>query len=166
TVTEPPSPSILLPTTASKHPMLLNPNSKNIKRGVESGGVASAVVVVGVAAAVVLMVGVMFGGGSGVERGGGGWCGFGGGEVRLWCWRQWGGDRSHGGAARVVAAMMVAVAARDSGGKWRVVASDMMGRIDRSKRSIFGFAGKSPPKKFSGGGVVVAGGGCRIGIER
>nr|GFB68455.1 hypothetical protein [Tanacetum cinerariifolium] len=39
-------------------------------RGDESGGVASAVVVVvGVAVAVMLMVGVVFGGGSGVERG-------------------------------------------------------------------------------------------------
>nr|GFB38341.1 hypothetical protein [Tanacetum cinerariifolium] len=33
----------------------------------------------------------------------------------------------------------------------RVVASDLMDRVDRSKRSIFGFAGKSPPEKFSGG---------------
>nr|GFA51267.1 hypothetical protein [Tanacetum cinerariifolium] len=101
----------------NKHPNYCKPNTPSC-RGGESGGVASAVVVVvGVAAAVVLMAGVVFGGGSGVERGGGGWCGFGGGEVRLWCWRQWGGDGSHGGAAKVVAAMMVAVAMRDSGGE-------------------------------------------------
>nr|GFC08733.1 hypothetical protein [Tanacetum cinerariifolium] len=56
-------------------------------------------------------------------------------------------DGSHGGAARVVAAMMVAVAARDSGGKWRVVASDMNGRIDRIKRSIFWFRRKKPAEK-------------------
>nr|GFB45689.1 hypothetical protein [Tanacetum cinerariifolium] len=41
----------------------------------------------------------------------------------------------------------------------RVVASDLMDRVDRSKRNIFGFAGKSPPEKFFGGGDVVAGGG-------
>nr|GEX68430.1 hypothetical protein [Tanacetum cinerariifolium] len=36
--------------------------------------------------------------------------------------------------------------------------SDIVDRIDRLLRIIFGFAGKSPPKKFSGGGnVVVAG---------
>nr|GEW72703.1 hypothetical protein [Tanacetum cinerariifolium] len=44
-------------------------------------------------------------------------------------------------AATVVTAVVV----------WRrVVASDLMDRVDRSKRSIFGFAGKSPPEKFSG----------------
>nr|GEV51995.1 putative reverse transcriptase domain-containing protein [Tanacetum cinerariifolium] len=55
-------------------------------------------------------------GGEGL-KGGDAWCSFGGGEVRLWwsCWRQWGGDGSHGGAAMVVAAMMLALAARDSG---------------------------------------------------
>nr|GFD18941.1 hypothetical protein [Tanacetum cinerariifolium] len=47
--------------------------------------------------------------------------------------------------------MLVAVA-RDNGGEKRVVASDMMGRIDRVIRNLFGFAGKIPPEKFSGGG--------------
>nr|GEU86736.1 UBN2 domain-containing protein [Tanacetum cinerariifolium] len=40
-------------------------------------------------------------------------------------------------------------------------------RVDRLMRSLFGFAGKSPPKKFSGGGnVVVAGGRAAGGGER
>nr|GFB38690.1 hypothetical protein [Tanacetum cinerariifolium] len=38
----------------------------------------------------------------------------------------------------------------------RVMTSGMKDRVDRSKRSIFGFAGKSPTEKFSGGGGVVA----------
>nr|GFB72540.1 hypothetical protein [Tanacetum cinerariifolium] len=44
----------------------------------------------------------------------------------------------------------------------RVRESDIRDRIDRKVGSIFGFAGKRPPEKFSGGGSVVAGGGCRI----
>nr|GEV15658.1 hypothetical protein [Tanacetum cinerariifolium] len=39
----------------------------------------------------------------------------------------------------------------------RVGASDMVDRIDRKVMILFGFAGKSPPEKFSGGGGVVAG---------
>nr|GFC06797.1 hypothetical protein [Tanacetum cinerariifolium] len=52
-------------------------------------------------------------------------------------------------AVRVAA---VVVVARDSDGERRVRESDMMGRIDRVIRSIFGFAGKSPTGKFSGNG--------------
>nr|GEW32841.1 reverse transcriptase domain-containing protein [Tanacetum cinerariifolium] len=55
----------------------------------------------------------------------------------------------------------------------RVGGGGVWDRVDRLMRSLFGFAGKSPPKKFSGGDVVVvgggrlvAGGGCRIGRER
>nr|GFB06522.1 hypothetical protein [Tanacetum cinerariifolium] len=48
---------------------------------------------------------------------------------------------------------------RQRDGERRVRESDMMGRIDRVIRSIFGFAGKSPPEKFSAGGVVAAAGG-------
>ncbi|GKE21631.1 hypothetical protein Tco_1433143 [Tanacetum coccineum] len=44
------------------------------------------------------------------------------------------------------------------GGFWRVKESDVVGRIDRLTRSIFGVHRKTPPEKFSGGGdVVVAG---------
>nr|GEW04283.1 transposon Ty3-G Gag-Pol polyprotein [Tanacetum cinerariifolium] len=36
--------------------------------------------------------------------------------------------------------------------RWRVVASDILDRIDRLMERLFGFAGKSPPEKFFGGG--------------
>nr|GEY92181.1 hypothetical protein [Tanacetum cinerariifolium] len=52
-------------------------------------------------------------------------------------------------AVRVAA---VVVVARDSDGERRVRESDMMGRIDRVIRSIFGFAGNSPTGKLSGSG--------------
>nr|GFC37263.1 hypothetical protein [Tanacetum cinerariifolium] len=60
----------------------------------------------------------------------------------------------------------------DEGGKWRrVVASDIVDRIDRKVGNNFGFAEKSPPEKFSDDGGVVAGGGGRwsaaaVGRER
>nr|GEW48807.1 retrotransposon protein [Tanacetum cinerariifolium] len=55
---------------------------------------------------------------------------------------------------------------RGSDGERRVRESDMMGRIDRVTRNLFGFAGKIPPEKFSGGGRMVASCGCRIlGVE-
>nr|GFD05244.1 hypothetical protein [Tanacetum cinerariifolium] len=38
----------------------------------------------------------------------------------------------------------------------RVRESDMMGRIDRVTRSLFGFAGKISPEKFFDGGSVAA----------
>nr|GFB47819.1 hypothetical protein [Tanacetum cinerariifolium] len=41
----------------------------------------------------------------------------------------------------------------------RVRESGVEGRIDRVTRKLFGFAGKIPPEKFSGGRRVVAGGG-------
>nr|GFD61825.1 hypothetical protein [Tanacetum cinerariifolium] len=41
----------------------------------------------------------------------------------------------------------------------RVRESGVEDRIDRETRILFGFAGKIPPEKFSGGGRVVAGGG-------
>nr|GEU84996.1 transcription factor, MADS-box [Tanacetum cinerariifolium] len=50
------------------------------------------------------------------------------------------------------------VVAVDEWGR-RVRESDMVHRIDPVTRSLFGFAGKIPPKKFSGGGSMVAGGG-------
>nr|GFB41607.1 hypothetical protein [Tanacetum cinerariifolium] len=37
-------------------------------------------------------------------------------------------------------------------GKGRVRESGVEGRIDRETRILFGFAGKIPPEKFSGGG--------------
>nr|GFA70992.1 retrovirus-related Pol polyprotein from transposon TNT 1-94 [Tanacetum cinerariifolium] len=45
-----------------------------------------------------------------------------------------------------------------SGGERRVRESGVEGWIDRVTSNLFGFAGKIPPKKFSGGGRVVAGG--------
>nr|GEV61491.1 hypothetical protein [Tanacetum cinerariifolium] len=77
--------------------------------------------------------------------------------VMLWCRR--GGDGSHSGAAVVVT------------GRWcrgwqrsdvemgrRVGESGLKDRVDRKTGSLFGFVGKSPPKKFFGGGGLVAGG--------
>nr|GEZ71385.1 hypothetical protein [Tanacetum cinerariifolium] len=76
----------------------------------------------------------------------------------LWCGGR--GDGSHSGAAVVVT------------GRWcrgwqrsdvemgrRVGESGLKDRVDRKTGSLFGFAEKSPPEKFSGGGDVVAGGG-------
>nr|GFA96423.1 hypothetical protein [Tanacetum cinerariifolium] len=40
----------------------------------------------------------------------------------------------------------------------RVGASDIVDRVDRVIKILFVFAGKSPPKKFSGDGVVAGGG--------
>nr|GEY85258.1 hypothetical protein [Tanacetum cinerariifolium] len=39
-----------------------------------------------------------------------------------------------------------------SGVRWRVRGSGVDDRIDRSEGNKFGFAGKIPPEKFSGGG--------------
>nr|GFB40539.1 hypothetical protein [Tanacetum cinerariifolium] len=50
------------------------------------------------------------------------------------------------------------VAARGVVEKRRVRESGVEGRIDRVTSNLFGFAGKIPPEKFSGGGVVAAGG--------
>nr|GFA79963.1 hypothetical protein [Tanacetum cinerariifolium] len=63
----------------------------------------------------------------------------------------------------VVVVPAVVAVARDSGVRWRVGESGVDDWIDRSEGNKFGFAGKSPPEKFSGGGwpkmvVVVAGG--------
>nr|GFA27428.1 uncharacterized mitochondrial protein AtMg00810-like [Tanacetum cinerariifolium] len=47
-------------------------------------------------------------------------------------------------------------------GEWQHVGESGVGdRVDRSKRSLFGFARKIPPEKFSGGGCVVVAGGRR-----
>nr|GFA33827.1 RNA-directed DNA polymerase, eukaryota [Tanacetum cinerariifolium] len=43
----------------------------------------------------------------------------------------------------------------------RVGASDIVDRVDRVIRILFGFAGKSPPEKFFGSGVVAGGAGRR-----
>nr|GFA19646.1 hypothetical protein [Tanacetum cinerariifolium] len=69
--------------------------------------------------------------------------------------------------ATVAAAAAAAAAAGGSGAvaKWWfaavvvVAARDIVDRVDRVIRILFGFAGKSPPENFFGGGVVVAGGG-------
>nr|GFD03241.1 hypothetical protein [Tanacetum cinerariifolium] len=45
-----------------------------------------------------------------------------------------------------------------SGGERRVRESGVEGWIDRVTSNLFGFAEKIPPEKFSGGGVVTAGG--------
>nr|GEZ19469.1 hypothetical protein [Tanacetum cinerariifolium] len=83
------------------------------------------------------------------------------------------------GSMVLVVDMVAAVAAGDGSGgcrdddgdgvRWRyggevgrVGESDIQDRVDRKVGSIFGFAGKRPPEKFSGGGSVVAGGGYRI----
>nr|GEZ69748.1 hypothetical protein [Tanacetum cinerariifolium] len=57
-----------------------------------------------------------------------------------------------------------AAAGGDSGGgggsgvnRWRVRESDIDDQIDRSEGNNFGFAGKSPPEKFSGGGSRIWG---------
>ncbi|GJY90189.1 putative reverse transcriptase domain-containing protein [Tanacetum coccineum] len=49
---------------------------------------------------------------------------------------------------------VVAGCRRERGRKWRVEESDLVGRIDRLTRIIFGVGRKSPPEKFSGGGGV------------
>nr|GFD30840.1 hypothetical protein [Tanacetum cinerariifolium] len=71
-----------------------------------------------------------------------------------WCWRRW------SVAAWVV---VLAVGRRRLPEKWRrMTESVIVDRIDRVTGSTFGFAGKSPPEKFSGDDVVVAGGGGRL----
>nr|GFA35875.1 hypothetical protein [Tanacetum cinerariifolium] len=88
---------------------------------------------------------VKFGGVIREEGSGGDYCGV------LWWgrwWQQWCGRGGSGGGTV----------------GQRVGASDIVDRVDREVRKLFGFAGKSPPEKFSGGGslvVVVAGGGGR-----
>nr|GEV06948.1 hypothetical protein [Tanacetum cinerariifolium] len=63
-----------------------------------------------------------------------------------------------GGCGGGVSVVVASAVWRWGGGGWqgkkkkrRVRESDMMGRIDRVTRSLFGFAGKIPPEKFSGG---------------
>nr|GFB92860.1 hypothetical protein [Tanacetum cinerariifolium] len=100
-----------------------------------------------------------------------GWWGYGDvdGEVVWCCCRPWMGAKGV-----VVVSAVVVVVARDSGVRWRVGESGVDEWIDRSEGNNFGFAEKSPPEKFSGGGSMVAGGGwlvagdgCRIlGGER
>nr|GFA90057.1 hypothetical protein [Tanacetum cinerariifolium] len=113
-------------------------------------------------------------GGDGVRgcddgRGGDEWCGDGGSAV--------GSGRCHGsgwptvGVAGKRGCGVEAVALVDRGvvvasvavGLWmvgrRVGASDIVDRVDRVIRILFGFAEKSKPKKFSSGGVVAGGGG-------
>nr|GEY82354.1 hypothetical protein [Tanacetum cinerariifolium] len=83
--------------------------------------------------------------------------------------RRWGGGAWQQGVADKEAAVRVAavvVVARDRDGERRVRENDMMGRIDRVIRSIFGFAGKIPPEKFSGGGWWPAGGRLKKAQEK
>nr|GFB20320.1 hypothetical protein [Tanacetum cinerariifolium] len=49
------------------------------------------------------------------------------------------------------------------GGRWQRGERDIVDRVDRVTRRHFGFAEKSPPEKFSGGGRVVVAGGRRLG---
>nr|GEZ14817.1 hypothetical protein [Tanacetum cinerariifolium] len=79
--------------------------------------------------------------------------------VMLWCVEWW----LAGGCGVEAVALVdrgVAVAAV-AVGLWmvgrRMGASDIVDRVDRVIRILFGFAGKSPPKKFSDGGVVAGG---------
>nr|GFB06994.1 putative ribonuclease H-like domain-containing protein [Tanacetum cinerariifolium] len=75
----------------------------------------------------------------------------------LWCRRR--GDGSHGGAAVVVTGRWCRGWQRsDVEMRRRVGESGLKDRVDRKTGSLFGFAEKSPPEKFSGGGSVVAGG--------
>nr|GEZ96494.1 hypothetical protein [Tanacetum cinerariifolium] len=107
-----------------------------------------------------------------VGCGGGGWSSSDGGVDGGVAARQWGGavdgggvvfggSGEKGGPRRRCSDVhsRVAVVA-DSGGA-TVAASGVEDRIDREMRKLFGFAGKIPPKKFSGSGrrrrVVVAG---------
>nr|GEZ78207.1 hypothetical protein [Tanacetum cinerariifolium] len=57
-----------------------------------------------------------------------------------------------------------------SGVRWRVGESGVDDWIDRSEGNKFGFVGKSPPEKISGGGSVVAavaaaGGRWPVGVD-
>nr|GEY58751.1 hypothetical protein [Tanacetum cinerariifolium] len=100
------------------------------------------------------------------------WC-------RCWWRRRCGGVTVAAGRWTAAAMLMVGVGFGGgsgvvSGGGWcgfgggetmvrrRVGGGGVWDRVDRLMRSLFGFAGKSPPEKFSDGGSVVAGGGCRI----
>nr|GFD04857.1 hypothetical protein [Tanacetum cinerariifolium] len=70
--------------------------------------------------------------------------------VRKW-WSRW---------VAVVTWVVVAAAVAGVGIRWwgrRVRGGGLVDRIDRKVRKLFGFAGKSPPEKFSSGGSVVAG---------
>nr|GFA40744.1 hypothetical protein [Tanacetum cinerariifolium] len=72
-----------------------------------------------------------------------------------------------GGVGGGVVLVVVVAATVAAGSRWRwwrrVRESDIDDRIDRSEGNNFGFAGKSPPEKFSGGGSVVADGGLAGG---
>ncbi|GJU10973.1 hypothetical protein Tco_1133369 [Tanacetum coccineum] len=52
------------------------------------------------------------------------------------------------------------------GGGRRVEKRECGDRVDRAMRIVFGFGRKSPPKNFSDGGGVVAGGWPEMGRER
>nr|GEW67263.1 hypothetical protein [Tanacetum cinerariifolium] len=56
--------------------------------------------------------------------------------------------------AVVVVVVPAVVVARDSGGE----------KANRETRNLFGFAGKIPPQKFSGGGSVVAAVAAAVGL--
>ncbi|GJX47298.1 hypothetical protein Tco_0272488, partial [Tanacetum coccineum] len=53
----------------------------------------------------------------------------------------------------VVMVLMVVAAVAAGGGNWRVEESGCGDRIDPVVRSVFGVGRRSPPEKFSGGGV-------------
>nr|GEV00424.1 hypothetical protein [Tanacetum cinerariifolium] len=78
------------------------------------------------------------------------WC------VAPWFWR-W-SDGSGEAAAMVVVRGVASAVARGE-----VAARDIVDRVDRKVGKLFGFAEKSPPENFSGGGGAVAGGGCGEG---
>nr|GFB48009.1 hypothetical protein [Tanacetum cinerariifolium] len=75
----------------------------------------------------------------------------GGDEWRWWCF------------CGEVAAVVVVVEVVPAGEKGRVRDSGVEERIDRETSNLFGFAGKIPLEKFSGGGVVAAAGGQPAG---
>nr|GFA76249.1 hypothetical protein [Tanacetum cinerariifolium] len=75
--------------------------------------------------------------------------------VRRWCVAPWfwrWSDGSGEAAAMVVVRGVAAAVARGE-----VAARDILDRVDRKVGKLFGFAGKSPPEKFFGGGGAVAG---------
>nr|GFB71901.1 hypothetical protein [Tanacetum cinerariifolium] len=69
--------------------------------------------------------------------------------VEAWWWLSW----CSVGSGRKLAGKIA------GGGGRRVRESGVKDRVDRVIRTVFGFAEKRSPEKFSGGGGVVAGGG-------
>nr|GEW13523.1 hypothetical protein [Tanacetum cinerariifolium] len=94
----------------------------------------------------------------GVVSGGGGWCGSGSGVT------SGGGGVNGGGGVRCRGWQRQWQPGGDSVVGRRMRGGGIIDRLDRETRSLFGFAGKIPPEKFSGGGSMVVVGGRRESI--